>query len=293
MTAANANYLVTDRQGSIVATAGSSGALAVNYTYDAYGAPNSWGSVGAVPRFRYTGQAAIPEAHLYHYKARVYDPVSGRFPQTYPVGYGPDVNWYAYVGDDPVNRSDPSGQAGCTPATGTHICSVATDTQTKALADVKTVRSGLKQLVTERAAVASGKQESLSASAQATQGALDKHFGTSSDGAISQVDAMLAGVERVLSDPGSHYNLQEANIGKGTLGRASVFGSTIKIGDAFLAAGARDREVTEIHESSHKVGANFGVPELYERNALRATIFPPYSLQNADNYGLFVYDSTH
>jgi RHS repeat-associated protein len=110
MTAANANYLITDRQGSIVATAGSSGALAVNYTYDAYGAPNTWGTVGAVPRFRYTGQAAIPEAHLYHYKARVYDPVSGRFLQTDPVGYGPDVNWYAYLGNNPVNKADPTGK---------------------------------------------------------------------------------------------------------------------------------------------------------------------------------------
>ena len=43
----------------------------------AYGAPNTWGTVGTVPRFRYTGQAAIPEAKLYHYKTRVYDPVSG------------------------------------------------------------------------------------------------------------------------------------------------------------------------------------------------------------------------
>jgi RHS repeat-associated protein len=40
---------------------------------------------------------------------RVYDPVSGRFLQTDPVGYGPDVNWYVYVGDDPVNGSDPFG----------------------------------------------------------------------------------------------------------------------------------------------------------------------------------------
>ncbi len=109
MTAANANYLLTDRQGSIVGTGNSSGALSVNYTYDAYGAPNTWGTVGTVPRFRYTGQAAIPEAKLYHYKARVYDPVSGRFLQTDPVGYKSDVNLYAYVHDDPVDQTDPKG----------------------------------------------------------------------------------------------------------------------------------------------------------------------------------------
>ena len=110
MTPSNASYLIPDRQGSIVATGNTSGALSVNYPYDAYGGPNAWGTVGTVARFRYTGQAAIPEAQLYYYKARVYDPASGRFLQTDPVGYGPDVNWYLYVGDDPVNHVDPNGE---------------------------------------------------------------------------------------------------------------------------------------------------------------------------------------
>ena len=82
------------------------------YEYDAYGAPNAWGTGGSTARFCYTGQAAIPEAQLYYYKARVYDPVFGRFLQTDPVGYGPDVNWYAYVGNDPVNKAHPSGMVG-------------------------------------------------------------------------------------------------------------------------------------------------------------------------------------
>ena len=44
------------------------------------------------------------------YKARVYDPVFGRFLQTDPVGSDADLDLYAYVGGDPINRSDPTGK---------------------------------------------------------------------------------------------------------------------------------------------------------------------------------------
>lgn len=33
----------------------------------------------------------------------------GRFLETDPIGYGDGVNWYAFVGNNPVNRRDPTG----------------------------------------------------------------------------------------------------------------------------------------------------------------------------------------
>ncbi|HEY2708788.1 MAG TPA: RHS repeat-associated core domain-containing protein, partial [Caulobacteraceae bacterium] len=41
--------------------------------------------------------------------ARAYDPTLGRFLSADPAGYASDVNSYAYVGNDPVNGTDPSG----------------------------------------------------------------------------------------------------------------------------------------------------------------------------------------
>ena len=45
---------------------------------------------------------------------RYYATGAGRFMTADPAGSG--LNWYAYVGGDPVNYADPSGLAGCRPA---------------------------------------------------------------------------------------------------------------------------------------------------------------------------------
>jgi RHS repeat-associated protein len=100
---------LTDALGSTVALTDPSGAVKTSYTYEPFGKTTATGETNANPQ-RYTGREDDGTG-LYYYRARYYHPGLQRFISEDPAGYSAgDTNLYAYVGNNPTNVTDPSGE---------------------------------------------------------------------------------------------------------------------------------------------------------------------------------------
>jgi RHS repeat-associated protein len=104
-------YYFADRQGNVLAVTGNTGAIEQHFFYTPFGVELE-GDASGNP-FRYTGRRFDAETGLYYYRARYYDADLGRFLQVDPVGYADQWNLYAYVGNNPLNGTDPSGMTEC------------------------------------------------------------------------------------------------------------------------------------------------------------------------------------
>ena len=99
-------YFHADGLGSIVKRTNQSGAAVHEYRYDA------WGNVEAgagEPGHSFTGREWDPEINLHYYRGRYYDSQAGRFVSEDPARFAGGRNFFAYVGNRPVDHADPLG----------------------------------------------------------------------------------------------------------------------------------------------------------------------------------------
>ena len=103
-------WYLADRLGSVRQILGASGAVLDEISYDSFGGILSESNPSQGDRFKFTGREYSPELGIYYYRARWYDPGSGRFISQDPIGFSAgDVNLYRYVGNAPGDATDPSG----------------------------------------------------------------------------------------------------------------------------------------------------------------------------------------
>ncbi|HEY5047658.1 MAG TPA: RHS repeat-associated core domain-containing protein [Rhizomicrobium sp.] len=107
-------YFHTDHHGSVVAMSDANENLVEGpFLYDPYGNTTCSANCSGAITYKFTGQRLDPETGLYYYRARYYSPSLGRFLQVDPVGYTADMDLYTYVGNDPVDMTDPTGMYDC------------------------------------------------------------------------------------------------------------------------------------------------------------------------------------
>jgi RHS repeat-associated protein len=108
---AGTRSVLSDTLGSTVSLADSGGTVQTEYGYEPFGAVTVTGTSSG-NELRYTGREDDATG-VYYYRARYYHPQLQRFLSEDPIGFeGGDVNLYAYVGNDPIDGTDPLGLFG-------------------------------------------------------------------------------------------------------------------------------------------------------------------------------------
>lgn len=126
---ATSSYYYQDASGSTSHLANSAGSLLEWYRYDLQGAPIFYDSTSqlltastAGNRFLFTGQQWYSNVGVYDLRNRFYSPDVGRFLQGDPIGFkGDATNLYRYCGNNPIMRSDPSGEDGLIVQNGNNV----------------------------------------------------------------------------------------------------------------------------------------------------------------------------
>lgn len=101
-----------DQVNSVVALSDHNGSKVQSIAYGPFGESLGTATGSSQNAMQYTGREKDGETGLYYYRARYYDPEIGRFVSEDPAGVGGGINFYSYVGNNPLILNDPSGNVG-------------------------------------------------------------------------------------------------------------------------------------------------------------------------------------
>ena len=115
-TSTNTYYYLKDHLGSVLAITDDSGAVIESYAYDAWGRVSVYGPTGEQiaasaigNRYCWQGREYSWASGLYYFRARWYDPVTGRWLSNDPIGITGGQNQYVFCGNCPTMCRDPLG----------------------------------------------------------------------------------------------------------------------------------------------------------------------------------------
>ena len=103
-----AHYYLADGLGSVHQLHAANQNVEQTYLSDAWG-NNIYDSNTVANRYQFTGRERDTESSLMYYRARMYDPKTGRFTTDDPAGMPDGMNRKLYCSNNPVNATDPSG----------------------------------------------------------------------------------------------------------------------------------------------------------------------------------------
>ncbi len=115
-TATNTYYYLKDHLNSVLALTDSAGQVVEQYRYDAWGRTTVYDVSGSPlnqsaygNRYCWQGREYSWKTGLYYFRARWYDPVTGRWLSNDPIGISGGLNQYVFCANNPVNFTDPFG----------------------------------------------------------------------------------------------------------------------------------------------------------------------------------------
>lgn len=226
------------------------------------------------------------------------------FLQTDPVGYKDNPDLYTYVGDDPVNRSDPTGLAGCgATSSGDRVALTGAQCQDWQ----QKQEQGKRDVASTRAGEAAWRKDPNSAAGRAFARAMTATFGKGalSPQNLTKLDRALGFLQKFYDDPGTakggQYDVYRV---PGWSSGGTIVRGQVAFGSGYFTSNNSFNRVSTTHEPLH-LSSGFGD---------RVAMFPNYgpgevetprvdewyagqnaagAQSNADNWGCLIAQQCH